>query len=181
LAEGRPAGGYCLVGSVKTNIGHLEAAAGIAGLIKVVLTLKHRAIPPNLHFDEPNPQIPFAELPLRVPRALTPWPGEDGPAFAGVSSFGFGGTNAHLVLEGVAEPEPSSAWRPALAAAEGTAFLLPISARRPEALKALARAYREALARGLPGADMGAIAFSAGARRGHHDHRLALVGRSRVD
>ena len=102
LAEGRPAGRRCLVGSVKTNIGHLEAAAGIAGLIKTALGLKHRAIPPHLHFHEPNPQIPFAELPIEVPCALRPWAGE-GPVFAGVSSFGFGGTNAHVVLEGVAE------------------------------------------------------------------------------
>src|SRR5215213_8250479 len=74
LAEGRPPGRPCLVGSVKTNIGHLETASGVAGLIKTVLALKHRAIPGNLHFRSPNPHIPFDDLPLRVAQGLVPWP-----------------------------------------------------------------------------------------------------------
>ena len=95
------------MGSVKTNIGHLEAAAGIAGLIKVALALKHREIPPSLHFREPNPHIPFDRAPAagaddaRV-RGLS----ESGPALAGVSSFGFGGTNAHVVLEEAPQSDP---------------------------------------------------------------------------
>ena len=99
LRQERPIDQPCLVGSVKTNIGHLEAAAGIAGLIKVALSLKHRQIPPSLHFQEPNPYIPFSQLPLRVPQTLEPWPENDQPGLAAVSSFGFGGTNAHTVLE----------------------------------------------------------------------------------
>jgi acyl transferase domain-containing protein len=99
LGIGRPPGRLCALGAVKTNIGHLEAAAGVAGLIKVALALKHREIPPTLHFGEPNPHIPFERLPLRVQTTLGPWPVELGPALAGVSSFGFGGTNAHVVLE----------------------------------------------------------------------------------
>nr|WP_269455615.1 type I polyketide synthase [Micromonospora narathiwatensis] len=87
-----------LVGSVKSNLGHLEAAAGIAGLIKTALVLRHREIPPSLHYEQPNPHIPFARLALRVADRRQPWPAPDAPAVAGVSSFGFGGTNAHLVL-----------------------------------------------------------------------------------
>src|SRR5438309_11623550 len=90
-----------LIGTAKTNIGHLEAAAGVPGLIKAALALEHRAIPPSLHFDQPNPHIAFDELRLRVARGLEPWPDGDGPPLAGVSSFGFGGSNAHLVLEGL--------------------------------------------------------------------------------
>lgn len=99
LAEGRPEGRGCKVGSVKTNIGHAEGAAGIAGLIKTALALKNQQIPPNLHFNTPNPRINFEKLPLQVPQELEPWPAVDGPRLAGVSSFGFGGTNAHLVLK----------------------------------------------------------------------------------
>ena len=87
------------VGSVKTNIGHLEAAAGLAGLIKVVLALEHEAIPPHLHFHQPSPHIPWDRLPLRVPTTLVPWPRGERPRRAGVSSFGFSGTNAHVVVE----------------------------------------------------------------------------------
>ena len=88
----------CLVGSVKTNLGHLEAAAGIAGLIKVALAIKHGQIPPSLQFERPNPYIPFDKLPLRVQQRLTAWPEEAGRPLAGVSSFGFGGTNAPVVV-----------------------------------------------------------------------------------
>ncbi|GAX34003.1 type I polyketide synthase [Nodularia sp. NIES-3585] len=99
LSENRPPGQYCAVGSVKTNIGHLEVAAGIAGLIKVALSLKYRHIPPNLHFQQPNPYIPFPKLLLRVQKTLEPWPQTEDKALAGVSAFSFGGTNAHVVLE----------------------------------------------------------------------------------
>ena len=106
----RPAGeSRMLIGSVKTNIGHLEAAAGVAGLIKAALSLKHGKIPGQLHFAEPNPAIPFDQLKLRVPRELGDWP-TSGQRYAGVNSFGFGGTNAHAVL-----PEPPT--RPAPRAA----------------------------------------------------------------
>ncbi|WP_432123355.1 SDR family NAD(P)-dependent oxidoreductase [Streptomyces sp. S1] len=95
----RDAGEPLLVGSVKTNIGHLEGAAGIAGFIKAALAVKHREIPASLNFETPNPDIPLDELNLRVQRDLTPWPHPDRPLVAGVSSFGMGGTNAHVVLE----------------------------------------------------------------------------------
>ena len=97
------------IGSAKTNIGHCEAAAGIAGLIKTALAIHHSQVPPNLHFAQPNPHIRFEEMPFTVPTCLTPWPATDGHRLAGVSSFGFGGTNAHVVLE---SPPESPRLRP---------------------------------------------------------------------
>ncbi|MEU7784570.1 beta-ketoacyl synthase N-terminal-like domain-containing protein [Amycolatopsis sp. NPDC049159] len=107
LGAGRDAGSPLLIGSVKTNIAHAEAAAGIAGVIKVVLALVHGEVPPQLHFAAPNPHIPFEELGLRVVSEATPWPRRGGRAVAGVSAFGFGGTNAHVVLEEATVPEPA--------------------------------------------------------------------------
>jgi acyl transferase domain-containing protein/acyl carrier protein len=100
------------LGSVKTNIGHADAAAGIAGLIKTVMALKHRLIPPNLHFETPNPKIDFANTPFFVNKELSGWPDKLGPRRAGVSSFGIGGTNAHAVLEEAPILEPVSRSRP---------------------------------------------------------------------
>ncbi len=91
--------GFCAIGSVKTNIGHLDAAAGIAGLIKAALALSHKQIPPSLHFSTPNPEIDFAETPFYVNTKLIGWNAQDGPRRAGISSFGLGGTNAHVVME----------------------------------------------------------------------------------
>lgn len=91
--------GFCAIGSVKTNVGHLDEAAGIAGLIKTVLALKHKSIPPSLHFQQPNPNIDFANSPFYVNTALTEWKTNGTPRRAGVSSFGMGGTNCHVVLE----------------------------------------------------------------------------------
>jgi acyl-CoA synthetase (AMP-forming)/AMP-acid ligase II/3-oxoacyl-(acyl-carrier-protein) synthase/acyl carrier protein len=102
VGAGRPKERPCLIGSVKTNVGHLEAAAGIVGLIKVALALHRRELPPSLHFARANPHIPFADLGLRVVCEPVPWPVREGPPLAGISSFGFGGTNAHLVLEALA-------------------------------------------------------------------------------
>ncbi|NSL43589.1 polyketide synthase, partial [Streptomyces sp. 8P21H-1] len=98
LGVGRPAGHPLRVGSVKTNIGHLEGAAGIVGLLKTVLSIWHRELPPSLNFETPNPDIAFDELRLRVQQDLTPWPRPDRPLIAGTSSFGMGGTNCHVVL-----------------------------------------------------------------------------------
>jgi acyl transferase domain-containing protein/acyl carrier protein len=174
LAVDRSPGRKCSIGSVKTNLGHLEAAAGIAGLIKVALALRHREIPPSLHFANPNPHIPFDELPLRVQTALGPWPTESGPALAGVSSFGFGGTNAHLVLE---QAPPAIGELPD-AERDIATHLLPLSARSPEALGSLARAYQDFLAAPECAAALPDVCYTAGARLGHHDHRLAVTGNS---
>ncbi|MBW4556596.1 MAG: SDR family oxidoreductase [Trichormus sp. ATA11-4-KO1] len=104
--------GFCGIGSVKTNIGHLDAAAGIAGLIKTVLALKHKQIPPSLNFEEPSPQIDFANSPFYINHKLSEWKTNGIPRRAGVSSFGFGGTNAHVILEAAPVIEPSSPSRP---------------------------------------------------------------------
>jgi len=119
--------GYCAIGSVKTNIGHADTAAGIAGLIKTVLALKHRQIPPSLHFEQPNPQIDFANSPFFVNDRLREWETPDGtPRYAGVSSFGVGGTNAHVILAEAPAQEAGGPSRPlqliTLSAKTGTAL-----------------------------------------------------------
>ncbi len=109
LGQGRPAAGRLRIGSVKTNIGHLEAAAGAAGLVKTVLALQARHLPPSLHFEQPSPHIAFAELGLQVQAKAEPWPARTHPPTAGVSSFGFGGTNCHLVLRALPQPAEDGA------------------------------------------------------------------------
>jgi amino acid adenylation domain-containing protein len=185
LSEGRPPSRPCLVGSVKTNIGHLEAGAGIAGVIKAALVLKHRRIPGNLHFEEPNPEIDFQRLNLRIPVVAEPWPEGDGPAVADVNSFGYGGTNANVVLqEAFAATEAvgsnGQAASPAIVAAPSCVPIV-LSARGVEALRASTGAMHEALAGSLAGASLGEIAASAALRRTHHDHRLMIVARSKED
>lgn len=175
VSTDRPEGEYCVVGSVKTNIGHLEAAAGVAGLTKTALALKHRQIPPHLHFRNPSPDIPFDTLKLRVPTTLEAWPATDGPALAGVNSFGFGGTNAHVVLqEAPSTPAPTSQGEDA-----ERMYLLPLSGRSAEALRASAESYRTFLAE--TASHLHDIVYSASQRRSHHDHRLALVARSKAE
>jgi amino acid adenylation domain-containing protein len=171
LVEGRNGSGKCRVGSVKTNIGHLEAAAGVAGLIKAALMLERKAIPPSLHFATPNPSIPFDRLPIAVSTSLDPWPA-DHPRLAGVSSFGFGGTNAHVVLEGFD-------WVPAeVGSVTLDSSLVTLSARSPEALRALATAYAGCLASGTSLVD---LAFTTARHRSEHDHRAAFVARSNAE
>jgi acyl transferase domain-containing protein/acyl carrier protein len=163
-------GRECVLGSVKANIGHTEAAAGIAGLIKLVLAMQHEMIPPRLHFHTLNPHINLAHSSLVIDAASRPWPRNARPRFGGVSSFGFGGTNAHVVLEEAPEPK-----RPEVAASAGRAYLLPLSARSPEALTALARAYHHDLDGERAVHD---VCYTASVKRNHHAHRLAVVGRS---
>ncbi|MCC3422540.1 MAG: acyltransferase domain-containing protein [Microcoleus sp. PH2017_01_SCD_O_A] len=118
--------GFCAIGSAKTNIGHLDTAAGVAGLIKTVQALKHQLIPPSLHFEQPNPQIDFANSPFYVNTQLSEWKAGKSPRRAGVSSFGIGGTNAHVVLEEAPIAEASGESRPSQ--------LLVISAKTSSAL-----------------------------------------------
>lgn len=171
-----------LIGSVKTNIGHLESASGVAGLIKVVLSLQHQVLPQSLHFETPSPHIPWDSLPVRVVDKAIPWQANGRPRRAGISSFGFTGTNAHVLIE---EAPPSSATgdeNPTgdLAAPaetkvhDGPADVLPLSARSPQALVALARRYQEWLDT-HPNADIADVCFTAGAGRSHFEHRAALV------
>ncbi|GHG63572.1 type I polyketide synthase [Streptomyces griseocarneus] len=159
-------GGVTVLGSVKTNIGHLDAAAGMAGLIKTALMLRHRTLVPSLHFRAPNPDIDFSAGPFRVGTTCTPWPGGAGPRRAGVSSFGIGGTNAHVVLEEPPAPPPAPQPR-------GGEVLL-LSARTPRALE---RATGD-LARYLrrhPGLDLTSVAYTLTMGRAHHAHRRAVV------
>ncbi|WP_431948507.1 type I polyketide synthase [Actinacidiphila sp. bgisy167] len=166
----REDGRHCLVGSVKTNIGHAEAAAGIAGLIKAVLCLEHRTVPPNLHLNNPNPAVAWDTLPLAVPTQATALPDRGRPAIAGVSSFGFSGTNAHLVIEAAPQPAPAAT---AAAAPERTE-LLALSAYSPEALADLARRTADHLDGDGAGHSLRDICHSAALRRTTHDARLAL-------
>jgi thioester reductase-like protein len=177
FGAGRAPENPCLIGSVKTNIGHLEAGAGVAGLIKTALALWHREIPAHLHFQSPNPQMDLARLGLRVPQHREPWPeGRGGRRLAGINSFGFGGANAHVLLaEAPSTRETIAAEKPR------KALLVPLSARSPEALQALARSYREWLRKedeSDPPA-LGEIAFNAAIRRSHHLHRLVVVAQAR--
>ncbi len=179
LGQGSTQDRICGLGSVKSNIGHLEAAAGIAGLIKVVLSLEHGEIAPNLHFKRLNPNITLDETRFVIPTRLGEWPGEARSRYAGVSSFGFGGTNAHVVVEGYDEPTGSESE----SREDGEAQLLAISTRGQSALRSLARAYAENLKEeergGKRGRGLSDICYTAGVRRDHLDHRLAVVGRSR--
>lgn len=173
---GRPAGVAPLViGSVKTNIGHSEAASGVTSVIKVVLMLQQRRIAPHLHFRALNPHATLEPDALRVPVALEEWrprPGQ--PRRAGVSAFGLSGTNVHVLIE--EPPAPPAATAPAA----GAPLLLALSARKPAALTELA-ARHVARLEALPDADWYAWCRTAAIGRAHHDHRLAVLARSRAE
>ncbi len=178
LSQQRPVGEECVIGSVKTNIGHLESASGIAGLIKAVLILHNKEIPPNLNFKDPNPEIPFEKLNLRVPTKVEPLPNGTGPAITAVNSFGFGGTNAHVVF---AEAPKPARRRKGRKKQNVRPSVLPISAKDPEALKSYAEAYRDILVESADNADssLSDIIYSASLRKNHHENRLALIGKDR--
>jgi acyl transferase domain-containing protein/SAM-dependent methyltransferase/acyl carrier protein len=166
LGAGRRSDEPLLIGSVKTNLGHLEATAGIAGLIKVVLALQHGEIPAHLHFDTPNPHIDWSALPVEVTTRARPW--RSGPRLAGVSSFGFSGTNAHVVLEQAPADERS------FDAGDFTWTVLPLSAKDEQALRASAARYAEYL-RAHPAVRLVDVAHTAAAGRAHFAHRLAVI------
>jgi acyl transferase domain-containing protein len=162
-----------LVGSVKSNIGHTEAVAGLAGFIKVVLALRHRRIPPNLHAAELTDKVDWDTLRLRLVRETTEWPQTDRPGLAGVSSFGISGTNAHIVVGEYQAPEPAEPSGDVTPEAE----LLVLSAPDPNGLTALATRYAEFLE---AGGDLSLrdVCSSAATRRQHHESRLTAVGTS---
>ncbi|WP_433178258.1 SDR family NAD(P)-dependent oxidoreductase [Actinoallomurus sp. CA-150999] len=169
-AGGRPV----VIGSVKSNLGHMEAAAGVAGLIKVVLALAHRRIPPSLHYREPNPHIDFPELGLAVAAEETPWPETGRPAVAGVSGFGFGGTNAHVVLEEapVAEDRP----RPRREPAVHTLLLSDVEADRIGPYAARLADWLDA----APDSALPDVAHTLSRRFGRGRAAAAVVGRDRA-
>ncbi|HEX7736852.1 MAG TPA: SDR family NAD(P)-dependent oxidoreductase [Ktedonobacteraceae bacterium] len=169
-----------LVGSVKTNLGHLEPVAGIAGLFKVILALQHETIPPHLHLQIPNAYIPWNELSLRVPTTHVPWPGGAHPRLAGVSSFGMTGTNAHVIIEEAPLQQANVHAAGGLSPREeqqNRYHLLPLSARSPVALRDLLQSYQTFLAHETrdPLAD---ICYTASLRRDHHASRCVIVGAS---
>ncbi|MEM9218999.1 MAG: amino acid adenylation domain-containing protein [Cyanobacteria bacterium P01_F01_bin.150] len=172
--------GFCAIGSVKTNIGHLDEAAGIAGLIKTALALKFRQIPPSLHFTQPNPNIDFQTSPFFVNTELKPWSSSGSPLRAGVSSFGMGGTNCHLILEeapvsqGGGDIVPDSD----LDYPSRPFSLLTLSAKSEQALAELRQRYQECLERDSS-LDLKDICYSANTGRIHHQHRLAIVASSK--
>ncbi|MEM7586222.1 MAG: alpha/beta fold hydrolase, partial [Acidobacteriota bacterium] len=164
--------GYCAIGSAKTNLGHLDAAAGVAGFVKTVKALEHQQLPPSLNFRRPNPKIDFASSPFYVSERLAAWPAGGTPRRAAVSAFGIGGTNAHAILEEAPPPEPTSAareWQ-----------ILPLSARSQPALDAATARLAEALET-RDDLDLADVAYTLQVGRQPMDHRRTVVCRDRDD
>ncbi|MDY7007683.1 MAG: type I polyketide synthase [Cyanobacteriota bacterium] len=166
--------GFCAIGALKSNIGHLDAAAGVAGLIKTVLALKHKLLPPTLHFEKPNPKINFVDSPFYVNATLSEWKSNGTPRRAGVSAFGIGGTNAHVILEEAPEriKKGNSPERPV--------NLLSLSAKTPEALTQLVARYQNYIEthQELEIAD---ICYTANTGRKHFNHRLAIIAENQQE
>jgi amino acid adenylation domain-containing protein len=189
LSRGRDEGDYCLIGSVKTNVGHLESGSGVAGLAKAALVLYHDTVPASLNFKRPNPNIPFEEFKLRVASEMQPLPhlGDFLPV-VGVNSFGFGGTNSHIVLEAAPAPVPpvKESLPPSIG---GKAVEKPVKAERPLLVPLSGRgedALRDTVIkwrRYLRGTNhvLAEIAAAAGTKREHHDNRLAFIAKDPAD
>src|SRR5262249_37064275 len=165
FGTGRPAEAPCLIGSIKTNIGHLEPAAGIAGLIKAVLCRQRGQIPARLHCANPHPNIPFAKLGIRVASERQPWPRRSNPRLAAVNSFGFGGTNACAIVQ-----EAPRRRRSATRTKNEKSVLLPISAACNKALAAMCGRLADTLDAGA--ASLSDVAWTLALRRTHLDHRM---------
>ena len=165
---------FCAIGSLKTNVGHMNTAAGIGALIKTVLTLKHNLIPPSLHYEKPNPQINFSDSPFYVNSTLSEWKRNGTPLRAGVSSFGIGGTNSHVVLEEAPSQvkEEDDLQRPV--------HILTLSAKTPTALADLVDSYHHYLETNLD-LDLGDVCYTANTGRVHFNHRLAVVAEKQTE
>jgi acyl transferase domain-containing protein/acyl carrier protein len=162
-----------VVASVKTNIGHLESAAGVAGVMKTVLALQHETIPAHLHLKQVNPHISFNGVAVTIPRTPLPWTSHNGPRFAGVSAFGLSGTNAHVILE------EAPAQNPAANSTDRPVHLLSLSAKTDTALTALTVRYRDYLAEhATDSLNLADICFTANCGRSHFNHRLAIPAES---
>ncbi|MEZ4867751.1 MAG: type I polyketide synthase [Caldilineaceae bacterium] len=173
LGEARTA--PLLIGAVKTNLGHLESAAGIAGLIKLVLAFQQEALPPHIHLREPNPYIDWARLPVKVVTERTAWPQGVKQRLAGLSGFGLSGTNAHLILEEAPAQEP-----PSMQSASPALQLFTLSAKTKDALTALAHRYAHHWAE-HPAPNWADVAFTANTGRLHFPHRLSLVAQTTAE
>ena len=187
LAQGRDEGDFCLIGSVKTNVGHLESGSGVAGLAKAALVLHHDTVPKNLNFKNPNPNIPFEEFKLKVVEEMQPLPHLNGfLPVVGVNSFGFGGTNAHIVLEAAPALDASKKDSDSVTVSgkgedkkTERPVLLPLSARGDDALRDTVVKWRRFLK--ASDLDLHDIATAAGLRRDHHDSRLAVIADDKGD
>jgi phthiocerol/phenolphthiocerol synthesis type-I polyketide synthase E len=169
---GTGARGFCALGSIKSNLGHLESTAGVAGFIKATLALEREAIPPTCHFETPNPQIDFANSPFYVPTEVIPWPRNGQPRRAGVSSFGMGGTNVHCILEEAPEQPPAGPSRPWQ--------LLTLSARTPTALEAMTERLKGWIEQ-HPEASLADVAHTLRTGRRTFRHRRTILCRDRDD
>lgn len=170
--HGVPDTGWCAIGSVKSNIGHLSQAAGVVALIKTVLAMEHGLIPPTINYETPNPGIDFPSSPFYPARTVTKWEAADTPRRAGVSSFGVGGTNAHVVLEEAPVPQRTRRPRPA--------HLLRVSAKTPDALAVAVDRLADRLA-GDVDLDLADVAHTLAVGRTEHPHRAAVVARDAED
>ena len=171
LSNGRSPQNPLLIGSVKTNIGHLEATSGMAGLIKLILSLQHEELPPHLHLKQLSPHIPWENYEIKIPTELTPWLREDGPRIAGLSSYGFSGTNTHVIVEEAPVLEQEQA------DLERSQHVLNLSAKNEVALKELAKQFDEFLAV-QPEELFANICYTANVGRAHFPYRLAVPATS---
>ena len=174
LCKDRSTDNPLMVGSVKTNIGHLEIAAGMASLLKVILSLKNQEIPPHLHFKELNPDLAAAATSLKIPTSSLPWQRTEEPRRAGISAFGLSGTNAHIIIE---EP-PQLSFNPS--EVDRPAHLLTLSAKSDDALDDLAQKWVSYLEKN-PQLNLADLAFSANTGRGQFNHRLAILAKSTLE
>ena len=164
-----------MVGSVKTNFGHLEAAAGISSLIKVVLALQHQEIPPHLHFNQPNPLVDWDKLPIKIPTSPTPWLTEEKSRMAGISSFGMSGTNVHVIVSKQLTVNSKQLKQRTESSQERSQHILTLSTKTEKALQDLAQRYQNHL-KNHPDLKLANICFTANTGRAHfNQHRLAII------
>ena len=168
-----------MLSSVKANIGHLEGAAGIAGIIKAILALTHETIPPQVHFQTPNPHIPWETLPIDIPTAPTPWKRNEKPRIVGINSFGFSGTNAHAILEEAPVKDRRQQGRGPGSRQNHPMHILNLSAKSQDALDESAIKYIEYL--NTTDENLADICYTANVGRSHFDHRLSVFGRSQAE
>ena len=184
LGDGHTKENPLMIGSVKTNMGHLEATAGVVSLMKLVLCLQHAEIPPNLHLQQPSPHIPWQDIPISVPTQVTPWKPINGRRIGGISSFGFSGTNVHMILEDYlpVEDDHTIIQHPDLSLSDEEnqpLRLLTMTAKSSTSLHKLAGRYERFLAESkADGGEFAAITHSANRDRAHLSHRLAVIAAS---
>jgi 3-oxoacyl-(acyl-carrier-protein) synthase/surfactin synthase thioesterase subunit/acyl carrier protein len=177
ISKQRTSANPCWIGSVKTNIGHLEPAAGILAIIKTALALQHAKIPPHLNFDNPNPHISFGKYNFSIPRTLIDWPQYGDCLIAGISGFGFGGTNAHIILRSLKGQEINEVKKPKSNLKEN---IFVLSAKDDNALNELVEKWRDYL-KDQNKFDFHAICYNSRVRRSHYKLKIAIIANSNYD